>query len=297
MSTGLIRAALCSILSDCAVYGERSANIHRSISVFLERFSNDSFIREFDFFAETLYCALQQCVHSVTSKKYRAKSALREKLWVSFHNMRENQLKVIWEKFCTSTKTKFDPFIQQTVNMKVYEEIIKAHFEVSPNNGTMASSSPPQLSVDEENIVRYAAGYVSMRLLKKYENLCTEKAMQYVAVNGDESSLLEYTTHWSSLINRGGLFEINDDTYKLFHGIELRVQKHLLSFLNDSILPDKKDIIINAVAEDENVQQVWAQLSHYITEEDHAIQLLRELISLWITVRGFAIAGTWVEQY
>ena len=34
-----------------------------------------------------------------------------------------------------------------------------------------------------------------------------------------------------------------------------------------------------------------------ITDEQHAIQLLKEIVGLWVTIRGFSIAGAWLEQY
>ena len=43
-----------------------------------------------------------------------------------------------------------------------------------------------------------------------------------MSVQGDESSLMEYTRKWTLRVNRGGLFEINDMTYNLFKEIELK---------------------------------------------------------------------------
>ena len=34
-----------------------------------------------------------------------------------------------------------------------------------------------------------------------------------------------------------------------------------------------------------------------ITDEEDAICLLKEIIGLWLTIRGFSIAGTWLEEY
>ena len=38
-------------------------------------------------------------------------------------------------------------------------------------------------------------------------------------------------------------------------------------------------------------------LSVDIEDEDSAIQLLKEIIGLWVTMRGFTIAGCWLEHY
>ena len=37
-----------------------------------------------------------------------------------------------------------------------------------------------------------------------------------ISVQGDESSLMEYTRKWTLQVNRGGLFEIIDMTYQGF---------------------------------------------------------------------------------
>ena len=54
-----------------------------------------------------------------------------------------------------------------------------------------------------------------------------------MAINGEESSLTEYTSKWISLCNRGGLFEINDMSYLMFRDIELKVRKYLFSILGE----------------------------------------------------------------
>lgn len=70
------------------------------------------------------------------------------------------------------------------------------------------------------------------KLLKKHEKGSSVEAVQFVecltsmAVNGEESDLMEYTRNWTCLVNRG-LFEINDTTYLLFREIELNLRKHL----------------------------------------------------------------------
>ena len=46
------------------------------------------------------------------------------------------------------------------------------------------------------------------------------ECLSTMAVNGDESSFLSYTLEWNRTVNRGGLFEVNDETYRLFKQIE-----------------------------------------------------------------------------
>ena len=46
-----------------------------------------------------------------------------------------------------------------------------------------------------------------------------------------------------------------------------------------------------------SVQFFWTMLSVDIDGEEQAVKLLKEIIGLWVTIRGFSIAGTWMEQY
>ena len=211
----------------------------------------------------------------------------------------------VWKRFYSATqRVKFDPLIEQQVNQKLFEDTLKTHLQAPPQ-AEASNVSTLQLSEAEENIIRYAAGYVSMSLLKKYKKGSCDKAVQYIeclsrmAVNGEESSFLAYSLEWSRAVNRGGLFEINDETFHLFQAIELDMQKRLLSTLTSfsDKSEDQRQFIIDAVAADTDVQFVWAHLSSDIKEEDHAIHLLKEIIGLWLTIRGFSIASAWTEQY
>ena len=44
-------------------------------------------------------------------------------------------------------------------------------------------------------------------------------------------SFLEYTSKWVKLVNRGGLFEVNDDAYCLFREIEIAMQFKLIQHI------------------------------------------------------------------
>ena len=78
----------------------------------------------------------------------------------------------------------------------------------------------------------------------------------------------------------------------------MKMQKKLLSVLESSLsLPGKRESIVDAVTADDDVQFLWVLVSCDITDEDNAVFLLKEIIGLWLTIRGFSIAGTWLEKY
>ena len=68
--------------------------------------------------------------------------------------------------------------------------------------------------------------------------------------------------------------------------------------LNSALsVPGKREIIIDSVAGDDDVHFLWLLLSCDITDEDDVICLLKEIIGLWLTIRGFYIATSWMEEY
>lgn len=199
---------------------------------------------------------------------------------------------------------KLSPLVYQNVNQRLYEDLIRTHI-CSQSTITCRESSTEvkELTLDEENIIRYAAGYVAFKLLKKYEKSEPEfvECLSTIAVAGDDSSLLEYTCKWTREVNRGGLFEVSDMCYYLFKEIELKTRQHLPSLLSPSVSSDldhnNKEIVISAVLGSESVQFFWTMLSVDIPNEECAIKLLHEIVALWITIRGFSIAGEWLEKY
>ena len=194
------------------------------------------------------------------------------------------------------------PLTYQAVSQQLYVDIITKFYSTTITDST---TEVPELTVDEENVLRYVAGYIPYKLLKKYEQRCDEEYMETVeclhsmAVTGDESSLMEYTRKWCLQIDRGGLFEVNDSAYLLFREIEIGVREKLIASFSTSACDEekRKDAITNAVAASDNVQFFWTLLSVDISNEKTAIAVLREMIQLWITIRGFSIAKAWLEKY
>ena len=87
------------------------------------------------------------------------------------------------------------------------------------------------------------AGYVPIRLLKKYKNRDTEEAAAVVdclsemAIAGEDSSFLSYTTEGTKAVNRGGLFEVGDATYLFFQTMEMLVKALLKAYVPGGTVP------------------------------------------------------------
>ena len=98
------------------------------------------------------------------------------------------------------------------------------------------------------------------------------------------------------MIVRGGLFHVSDSTYTLFHAMEEDVRNHLRKTPAHKITDGFKQKLLSSIASNEDVLFYWSMLSADADEED-AQTLLKMVIELWVTIRGFAFASSWIELY
>ena len=301
MASGLVRGCLSSILTDSTFSGcsQRGKDALEQVKCLLSKISEENSIDCYDEFSQKLMDALER-IYAGASRTCTGKITLREQLWRQFHAIRLSELCEIWTTFLTTLKSNLDPLVQQYINQELFSDIIKSRCGSYPTVSTKATS----MTREEENIVRYASGYVPYSLMKKYEKNVTEKSASFVeclssmAITGEEGSFLEYTTEWVSKVNRGGLFEVNDTTFALFREIELCIRDKLTSILaTSSMQPDQKDKLIKTVHEDIDVQFYWSLLSTDLETSNLAEELLRDIIELWLNIRGFSVAGQWMEVY
>ncbi len=55
--------------------------------------------------------------------------------------------------------------------------------------------------------------------------------------------------------------------------------------------------VIDKVMSAEDVQFQWCLVSQVILMEDDQQALLRDIVKLWVTIRGFSIVACWMESY
>ena len=190
MATGIVHSAICFVLTETDPMqmqdscGERVRESREQLCKFLQAINEDQTLEIFDKFSSSLLSVLEKCLSTCLSSvgPCRSKSVQREKLWTAFHSLSIRELPKLWSELFTSgedqghTIPKLSPLVYQNVNQRLYEDLIKSHV-CSQSTGACRLAGVPQLSEDEENIVRYAAGYVALKLLKKYERSGTPPSM------------------------------------------------------------------------------------------------------------------------
>ena len=165
-------------------------------------------------------------------------------------------------------------------------------------NPTSSTTARCSLTEYERDIVRYIAGYVPMKLFRKYEKKCSRKASMYVEclsrmkVRGREGSLATYATAWVEEVNRGGLFEVHDAAYSLFLMLE-RLIRDGGSFQSVPLILSKEELL-KRVENNTEIQHQWTILS---VDIDNAQDLLTEVCTVWLSVRCNALTRRWMESY
>ena len=202
-----------------------------------------------------------------------------------------------------------DPLLPQTVSQALFDAVTLSKTSKFQHTKGLTYVS---LTVEEENALRYAAGYVPHKLLKKYRANPSKTSDAFIfclqsmelpdevdqsVVDHQQYTFHDYTTAWIEKINRGGLYRISDATYKLFYYMECKVRAILPQQLMTQ--SSTKASVVEAVRDDSYVKDQWTILSSDIESEDDdvALSLLSEIVTVWVTMRGFSICAAWMEEY
>jgi len=170
----------------------------------------------------------------------------------AFHQLRLQEAEKLWQNLFIHGFSRLSLLICQQVNQKLFSDIINCHLSMKLDKN---STTFPALTSDEENILMDAAGYIPLKLLYQYGRSLVEsidgiiEVLTAMTVNGEESSVLEYTTKWICLVNSGGLFEINDTVFEFFKAIQKKLrQKLLMAFDRNNDQDDYREIIVDSIA-------------------------------------------------
>ena len=251
-------------------------------------------------FCGKMVALLRTCFVTV---RQRREELAKETAMTRFHAVRISELPTLWMGlFSDLSLGSVPPLLLQSVNRSVFEQMMVEHFaeSVETSHGSSAAELPTMNS-EEENALRYVSGYVGLKLMRQYEKKEGEKATQFVeclsnmAVAGVESTFYEYTKEWITAIDRGGLFHISDSAYHLFRAIEEETRdilpRHLANPLNS------RDALLEEIKENEDVLFYWSMLSIDIYSPEDADELLKAVIKLWVTIRGYSLTAAWFEEY
>lgn len=229
------------------------------------------------------------------------KALQRDKVWESYFYIRSQETFTNrWTVFlCGANSSTGTPVLYQHLTDIIFQELLREKYSVSAND--CDSERPGPLTVNEVNVLRYVAGYVCRHLRKKIEAsshplkedmvLCL---MTMVKDKSDTSS--GPCEEWTDLVDRGGLWHVQENTHSFFLCLEEEIRPLLPSLLSET---DRKEKIINELSTNEDVLFYWLIVGADFEEDDERVhtELLKRIIELFVTIRGFSCASGWLEKY
>ena len=239
-------------------------------------------------------------------------------MWGQYHALRTSDtFTSLWALLLKEAGIKLLPTLYQHLTDLIFKEMIKLYFPVE----AQPSSSKAAASVniyEEANAVRYVAGFVC-RAVRKEINRCASPLKQQLLLSTwelledqdidtdssdscDEDSntpsrhCKESSRDWIKAVDRGGLLHVTDDTYLTFSYMEAAVQRHLTISNMKVISEVNLKQLVDVVIADEEVQFQWCIVSTDMSEEV-ASELLRRIVSMWVTIRGHSFSKCYMEMY
>ena len=165
-------------------------------------------------FAHILHVRLNACfAYSRSTLQLK-----KERMWGAYHRLRTADSFVQdWRIFLNhSVNMKAFSAFYQFVTHTIFKELIKAQYPVSSNEAVNIELPSRPLTHEEQNALRYVAGYVIRKLQEQIQSSSHAKNDEIIFLlmecAGDELDSDGGTETWMNMIDRGGLWHVNDQT-------------------------------------------------------------------------------------
>ena len=186
-----------------------------------------------------------------------------------------------------------------------FKELVKIKYPIPHQATSSACTSTAfvsefNLTFEEANALRYAAGYICFKLHKQLEASSNPRKTQMLSLlvnlvdneaKGDQSTAEE----WVNAIDRGGLCHISEHAYIFFVAMEEEVQCNLKNTPDIKITNVFKAKLLDKIKSNTYVKCYWSDIIQHMEEDNDADIVLEMTIELWITIRGYAYCIAWVE--
>ena len=101
---------------------------------------------------------------------------------------------------------------------------------------------------------------------------------------------------WMAIVDRGGLIHISDDLFRVFIAIELEICRHFRVENAQEMTASYEGKVVASILTNEDVLYHWCMVCCDVPEE-LSNELLKRIVELWITIRGFSFAKSYMEMY
>ena len=228
-------------------------------------------------------------------------------MWGMYHQLCTSDIfKCKWKEYLKScVKASASPCFYQYVTNELFKELIKLEFPL-PTTVTqdimLDHSTTPSLTQMEKNALRYVAGYVCRKvrdnLTKPSCKISNKHAMIQCLeeINGETNEDCD-TDEWIRLIDRGGLWQVNDEVFSLFVIMEEEICQKLKRVSASELKDSTKTEILDGLLKNEDLLFQWCFIARTAVDNDSSPILLKLIVELYLTVRGFAFASSCLELY
>lgn len=259
-----------------------------------------------------LLSRIHDCI-LLSKKKHLLPSCTQSAMWNAFHRLRgSDDVLNAWSKFlapCPAENKENDNFAMQLVLDRVLKRML-SNMRKQRSHSSVPKDKP--LTENECSAIRYMSGYVAVKLLKKYRHKCKNKdletkyklfvhtleKMKASEQTGDPNTASEYGTLWMELIDRGGLYHIDDTVFRLMKSVEIVIRRHL------HIKNDLTDVCLTKLLHEEvlasdAILDLWETIAtDFPTKfERYSIELLQAIVRLWITIRIYSFAREFTKHF
>ena len=192
-----------------------------------------------------------------------------EKMWKEIHDMATNDTPNNWliilENTSYSLESSTFSSLYHFILMRLVEYIIE--YENEKKRESLFSQEDLRLTEDQQQIVRYVAGYIIFSLTKKWKMVYRNKksmvasaavdflkSIRITSNNIRANSFLDFSMKWVELVNRGGLVIVNDDFFIFIRRIENTVRQLLtIDMLRNYRGEDLRDLLMTSLEKHDGI--------------------------------------------
>ena len=162
-----------------------------------------------------------------------------------------------------------------------------------------------QLTKSEETTIRYVAGYIPFFLKNHFKDGKSSKTVLTIIKSWQKDTdgptgrneTLSYTNEWVDQLNRGGLFLVTDNFYRLVVRIEVTLRivlnvKLLCKYNHENI----RDVIYDKLDKDPFINYAWLSLIRNVENTVLCDKLKKMVLHKWITIRATSFVKAWVDN-
>ena len=254
--------------------------------------------------ADLLLKVVSDAANTVPNVKYAMSGELKMLQAITNSSL---QLSSQWVQLVQTRELSFSDSVCNNLFQFAIDKLIPAISQELIEAKTLTEKPYVCLSLEEKQVLHYAAGYIPRKLLRRYQRSPKNKAAQIYAdvvrtwcskdvMDEDGSQLSDPVTYWTRLQDRGGLIHCSAKFFQFMKVLESSVQE----ILNWKTLPNYagQDITLavgGKVKAKADVKLAFQSLiEHALTSDQLCEVLLDQVIVCWVGSKSRQVAKQYI---